>query len=708
MVQPRVDRQWIRGMFGLSPFAKDRRNLSLRQETSADFKFEDNTLGGAQAINTPYQYTRFADLRSGGLLATEEGRREKTRFFENSANSGSFQLGRVFSETHSDHSQLIHMRFGVPKYTGMFSFFSNMHDANLAQLAKHGEFTLAYRGGQAFGLYVMFFVVPLAITIPLIITSNVLKFVLNKKPSKYYYLKPAQNLYLQAVQAILDVQLIHWRLVPYTELFGRDVATDVTDDQSKLQSTMKEAYKLLPDIWKSNGKFDVYKMVNRYQVLADYQAATIQEIYDKSTAANFQPAIRAYVERAKRTKMMRDALTSDQSGLYELSQAYANNPLYQMDDAKDKAAAAKWADVQHRFENGGASATNVLNEQEIAAMQKREEADRAAMQMADTSTEGQNYAGDQVEDVKSFWYGLVGGSGDVAEQLAAELKDGGQWLTLKVNAKESVTDSFSNQTKTPEISSAINGMSASARTIDFSTSGGNTGFSPVDAAVDAIKNFVGGTLDSVALTGLLTIAQGSVVDIPEVWDSSSASVGDVTYQLQLRSPYGNDLSLFQDIIVPMSFIFAGGCALATGKQTHTSPFLCEIYSRGRQTVRLGMITSMTFTRGVGNMGWRPDGKPMAVDVSFTVKDLSTVMTMPLIRDPGIFDDDNKYTDWMATLGAASLHDLTYGLDKVTLNMNKWMQSWKSRFMTGRIVSDIRSTWLAQVASNLAAASSIRR
>lgn len=707
MAKPPVDRQWIRGMFGLSPFAKDRRNLSVRQESSADYKFEDNTLGGAAAINTPYQYTKFADIRSGGLFATDEFRKQPERFFENSGNSGSFQLGRVFSETHSDHAQIIHMRMGVPKYTGSFSFFANMHDYNLAQLAKNGEFTLSYRAGQAAGLYVMFFVVPLAITIPLMITSRVLKFVLGKKPSRYYYIKPAQNLYLQAVQAVLDAQLIHWRLVPYLELFGRDNATDVTEDNSKLQATMKEAYKMLPDIWKANGKFDVYKMINRYQVLADYQAATIQEIYSKSTEANFQPAIRAYLDKAKRTKMMQNALTSDQGGLYELSMAYANNPLYQMDEAKDKATSDKWKEINERFESGGATAQDVVTEQQLGAASKKEAADAAAAKMADPGTQGGEAGGDTVETNESFWRGLFGG-GDISEQLASELKDGGQWLSLKVNAKDTVTDSFTNSTKVPEISSAINGMSATARTIDFSTSGGNVGLPPVDAAVNAIKNFIGGTLDSVALTGLLSIAQGSVVDIPEVWESSSSNIGEVSYQLELRTPYGNDLSIFQDIIVPMAFIFAAGCPLATGKQTHTSPFLCEIYSKGRQTVRLGMITSMSFTRGVGNMGWRSDGKMMAVDVSFTVKDLSTVMTMPLIRDPGIFDDDNKYTDWMATIGGASIHDMTYGLDKITLNLNKWIQSWQSRFMTGRIVSDARSTWLMQVASNLAAASSIRR
>ena len=706
MTQQRVDRFWTRGMFGLSPFAKDKRNLSIRQETSADFKFEDTTLGGGPAINMPYQYTKYADIRTGGLFATDEYRSNPSRFFENSGNSGSFQIGRVYSETHSDYSQLLHLRFGQAKYTGSISFFANMHDRNMAILAKNGEFTLSYRMGQATGLYVMFFVVPLAVTIPLMILSRVLKFVLQKKPSKYYYLKPAQHLYLQAVQAVLDTQLIHWRMVPYTELFGQDKVKDVTEDGHILKKNMKEAYKALPDVWKSNGKFDVFKMINRYQVLADYQAATIQEIYEKADSAGFQPAIRRYLQKAKRTHIMRDAVTSDQSGLYEMSEAYSRNPLYQMDETKDKMEQEHWEGLRAKFEASGASAADIINEQEAGAASKAAAAEEATLQMSNVGATGPEETG-FVQTVADFWKGLIGG-GDFSEQMAAEMKDGGQWLTLKVNAKDSITDSFSSSTKTPEIASAINGVTAAARTIDFSTSNGNTGFTPLDTAKDALFGFIGGALDTVALTGLLTVAHGSVVDIPEVWESSSSSVGDVTYQLQLRSPYGNDFSLFQDIIVPMAFLFAAAVPLASGKQTHVSPFLCEAYSRGRQTVRLGMITNLTFTRGVGNMGWRADGRAMAVDVSFTIKDLSTVMTMPLIRDPGIWDDDNKYTDWMATLGAASIQDMTYGLNKVTLNMNKWMQSWKSRFMSGRIVSDARSTWLARVASNLAAASSISR
>lgn len=691
----RSDREWVRGMFGLSPYTKDTRNLSARQDSSSDLKFADTSLGGNAALNAPYQYTRFADISSGGLFATTEYRQKPNKAFENDQNSGSFRMGRVYSETHDDHAQLLHMRFGIPKFTGSFTFFANMHDRDLARLAKYGEYTLAYRAGQVTGLFVMFCVVPLAITIPLIITSRTLRWLLKKNPSRYYYLKPTPNLYLQSVQAILDSQLMLWRLVPYTEFFGTDHVKDASEAGNNNTETVKQAHAILPDIWKAEGKFDVYKMINRYQVLANYQANTLQEIAANASANNFQAAVKTYLQNARNSEVMKNAMTDLDKGLYDLAQRYSENKQYQMDPTKDAADEAHWKQVRAEFEADGASAANITKEQEAGTK---------PASGADGEKTEPGVVAKVMETFESFWDGLW--SNDAMEQLGAELKGGGQWISFKVNAHDTITDTFSNSTKTPEIASAINSAVASARTLDFSTSGGTTGVGVLDSVTSTIKEFLDGALDSVALTGLLSVVSGYYVDIPEVWDSSSASVGDVSYSLQLRSPYGNDMSLFQDIIVPMSFLLAGALPLAAGKQTHGQPFLVEAYSRGRQTTRLGIITNLTFTRGVGNMGWRADGRPMAVDVSFTIKDLSTVMTMPLVRDPGIFDDDNKYTDYMATLGSATLNDMTLLMNKTTLKVNNWKQSWKSRFMSGRIVSDVSSGWLAGIASNLSAAGAL--
>lgn len=703
----RSNRRWVRGMFGLSPNTKDSRNLSLRQPTSGDYKFADTTLGGNAVINPPPQFTRFADIRSTGLFATNN-HEDGGRWLQNENNAGSYQLGRVYNELFEENNQQIHMRFGVPKYTGSIAFFANMFDRNAYRLAKHGEFTLMFRGGQMTGLVAMFYIVPWAILIPLMITSQTLKFVLNKKPSKYYYLKPTMHLYLQAVQAMIDTQLVHWKLVPITDVFGSNAYLDATRDDNKLKSSMEEIYKALPDIWKSNGKFDVFKLMNRYQVLANYQNTKMEEIYENASkqGVSVNQALKEYVARCKAsgTQQQGYADEADGSSLEVLAQAYSNNVLYQQDEATDAAEAAYWEKSQNKLSSiDGVSADGVLSEQELGT---KPPATDENGEVIGGDAEAQSV--DPNQDGNSFWAGLADFFGNVTEGLSSEVKDGAQWVSFRVDPKETVTDSVTNSTKTPEIASAVNGIGSKARTIDFSLSGGKTGFDAVDAVTTGVKDFAAGALDSLQLSGLLAVAGGSIVDFPEVWDDSQASVGSQSYTIQLRSPYGNDFSLFQNLIIPLCFLLAGALPLSTGKQSFVSPFLCEIFSRGKQTTRLGIIDSMSITRGVGNYGWRADGKPMAIDVTFNVKDLTTVLTMPLLKDRGIFDDDNKYTDYMATLGAASLQDLSYALRKITLNFNVWKQSWKSRFMAGRVSNDIGSWALTRAFANITAGTSIAR
>lgn len=704
----RENRRWVRGMFGLSPSSHDSRNLSTRQPTSGDFKFADTTLGGNAVINPPPQFTRFADIRSTGLFATnihEDG----DRWLQNEGNRGSYQLGRVYNELFEENNQQIHMRFGVAKYTGAIAFFANMFDRNAYRLAKHGEYTLMFRGGQIAGLAAMFYIVPWAVLFPLMITSQTLKFVLNKKPSKYYYLKPTMHLYLQAVQAMVDTQLVHWKMVPLWDIFGSNAYLDATREDNKLKPSMDEIYQALPDIWKSNGKFDVFKMMNRYQVLANYQTAKMEEIYDNATktGVSVNQALKEYIARSKASGRDQQGY-ADQAGdssLETLAFAYSNNQLYQQDEATDEAEAAYWNKAQTKLGSvDGVSAEGVLSEQEEGS--KPPPTDPTTGEAVGGDSEGQTV--DPNQDGNSFWAGLADFFGNVTEGLSSEVKDGAQWVSFRVDPKETVTDSITNSTKTPEIASTVNSLSAKARTINFSTSGGNTGFDTVDAVTNGVKDFMAGALDSLQLSGLLAVAGGSIVDFPEVWDDSQANVGSQSYTIQLRSPYGNDFSLFQNLIVPLCFLLAGALPLSTGKQSFVSPFLCEIFSRGKQTTRLGIIDSMTITRGVGNYGWRADGKPMAIDVTFNVKDLTTVLTMPLLKDRGIFDDDNKYTDYMATLGAASLQDLNYALRKITLNFNVWKQSWKSRFMAGRISNDIGSWALTRAFANITAGTSISR
>ena len=176
-IKRRDDLSWVRGMFGGIPLNSNRLKISTRQNTVSTFKFADTTLGGNQAINAPYQFTRFADLKSEGLLAVKSLRSPSlsTSFWESDSSAGSYCMGRVYSEIIDDNAQYLHLRFGVPKYTGTIAFFANMYDVNAAKLAKTGNYSNFLREvGKVIGLTAMFVAVPMHVFFPILAVSLIL------------------------------------------------------------------------------------------------------------------------------------------------------------------------------------------------------------------------------------------------------------------------------------------------------------------------------------------------------------------------------------------------------------------------------------------------------------------------------------------------------------------------------------------------------
>jgi hypothetical protein len=446
---------------------------------------------------------------------------------------------------------------------------------------------------------------------------------------------------------------------------------------------------MLPNIWKSNGEFDVYKMINRYQTLANYQARTMNKLYEDATdEEDIAKRLNDFYSEARFKAGMRDSYLSN-PGLRELELHYVKSEGYDAGfaDAKDKDSkmlntlAARYGE---EFVAGKEPSQEAVTQEEIDLL-------------GDENGEGLSY-------IEEAWKGMTDVVGDtvgsVLEQAAAEIRNGSQWVTWKVNGKDSVSHSFSNGTKEPEISSTINGLTSKARSLEVNTSGGKTGIAFADAAVKGVKNLLAGGLDALHLTGLMALYNSSVIDFPDVWDSSDMGSNDFTFTIPLRAWSGNDLDVFQDLIVPTAFWIAKVCPLATGKQSYTHPFYLEAYARGRFSARNAIVTSLSINCGVGNMGWRPDGVPLGIDISVTIKDLSKAMFMPIVTDSSVWDTENKFSDFMGTLGAMSLHERTNGVDKAVFNFNKWKLSWKSAFSVGARTNQIMNVLPARVMSGL--------
>ena len=328
-------------------------------------------------------------------------------------------------------------------------------------------------------------------------------------------------------------------------------------------------------------------------------------------------------------------------------------------------------------------------------------------------------SGDSLERLNDEGYGKQDGFWDF---FRAELDDGSAFATFRVNSTGSVSESFSNSVTESELAQKINGMSSSSRETRFSFADGNLNDGvfgkAFGAIVGAAADVASGVAAGLGISGLAALAGSAFVDIPKHWQSSQASLPRSSYTINLVSPYGNQISQLLNIDIPLAMLLAAALPMATGKQSYTSPFILELYDQGRCQTRLGMIDSLSITRGTGNLGFNNDGHAMAVDVSFSIIDMSSVLTMPISQgfsilgmaagaaagsifetfggakngwgsniataiaagapgSTGLFDDDTVFTDYMNVLAGMNLQDQIYPWRKFKLNETRAMASWDS-------------------------------
>lgn len=624
------DADWVRQAFLVKAQDLEEVDLQNRTFSSASLKFTDTTPGGNFAINPPAQFTRFADIKAD------------TRYH------GGKGMGRYYSEAIDDNSQVIHMRFGVPQFNSLTTFFTGFYNTGAGQLARTGRATSAfYYLGRAAGFVVSIMSWKL---LAVHLLGVGLRFAMRKPSSKYYYLKPAMPLYWNAVTTMVNQIAVNRGIVP--RIGGKDQQS-INNNYEFDDDALMRLHNLLPDIFKEKGGIDVYALANRAQRLARKRYKMMEEALDKSENYNLNKRIQ---EIAKQP--LRDERPDFQSYLKKWFGAQQSQP------------AAK--------SNGPTTTTEEV---------KNDEASN-----------------------KGF-----------LDFLGAELDDGGAFASFRVNATGPVSESFSNTVTDSEIAQKINSMSSQARSTNFSFANGNVIGGAVGAALggvmNAVKDVATGITDQLQISGLAALGGAAFVDIPKHWQSSMAQLPRASYTINLTSPYGNPISQLVNLYIPLCMLLAGALPLSTGKQSYTSPFLVELYDRGRCQTRLGMIDSLSVTRGTGNLGFNNQGTPMGMDVTFSIIDMSSVMHMPITEGfsltevatglavgaltagpagaaagaavaAGVFDDDTVFSDYMAVLGSMGLADQIYSYRRLKLNLTRKMADWDSWTSTSHFASVI--------------------
>ena len=134
----------------------------------------------------------------------------------------------------------------------------------------------------------------------------------------------------------------------------------------------------------------------------------------------------------------------------------------------------------------------------------------------------------------------------------------------------------------------------------------------------------GNFLESIA-GNLGAVINGGKLIFPEIWqDSHYMKSYNVT--IKLRCPNPDPVSWYFDIWAPLAHLLPLVLPKQAGVNGYISPFLVRAYFKGLFNCQMGIITNMTVSRGeMGN--WTLNGLPASVDVTFTIKDLYSVLSI---------------------------------------------------------------------------------
>lgn len=229
-----------------------------------------------------------------------------------------------------------------------------------------------------------------------------------------------------------------------------------------------------------------------------------------------------------------------------------------------------------------------------------------------------------------------------------KLYDASLYVGFKIEKGVDTSESFSNEVGQSDIAQQVNSKASSAMNSKFTWMDGNlTG--GIGDVIGALSSVLTGAAAKVNLIGgpAAILAGMGMVDFPLVWKDSSMSK-NYSFTMNLRSPYGDPLSIMQNLYFPLSLIFGGALPRAAGRASYTAPFICRAYCKGMFAVPMGMITSLTVKRGADQYGWSSERLPTCIDVSFQITDLSAAMYV------GMSDANaNVVTDFMNIFGANS-------------------------------------------------------
>lgn len=602
--------------------------MRTRFFTNARIKFSTTTPGGNLVLNPHPQFTKYTDPRIRGIGV------------------GEFSLGRWYSDVIDDNKRYVTFCVGTAQYNSLSNFWTGFYNAEAALMARTGRTSsVFYKAGRAAGFIVGLFSPWL---VALSIGSFAFRYLMGKTQTKYYFFKAGMPVFLNAATSVANELAVKTGLI--SPVIQRDSKTLIDNRNVLSANNLREINSMLPDIIDSydpetrNGNgINLYAVMSKNARMADRAYKVVNDFYSS---------------RSDVGSMADDA----QELMLELREemAIVNDPARPFHKYLEE-----WA-ASGPGRSGDMGAVETLAGMEGANPDGPKQVDTLVDYVAGASK-------DEKDD--DSWLDFY----------RSELNDGAGYFSMRVDTVGPVSESTMTSTGESEVQSKFNQMSGSARGTRFNLADGNVAGGgligeAIGAAMTAAKDVVVGLADGLGFGGAAALGGNAFVDIPKMVTGSQTNLTTMSYQIKLRTPYGNRWSRFVNLWIPFSLLFTMSMPLSTGPASYTGPFYVQCYDRGRAQTRLGVVTNFSVSRGQGNMGWNRIGEPMGIDITIEVTELSSIMHIPIssgfrpLDIKAAFDNESLYQDYMSVLASMSLREQVYVGERLKLMMTKYMKN----------------------------------
>lgn len=650
-----LDKEWLKNSYLIELNDLDGDDGANALWTNAYLKYTDTSLGGNIAINTKYGFTPSADVPIAGRLAG----REK---YDSMSETMNFGMGRRYSEIYDDNEQILFLEMGDAKFNSMISYLMNAVDYGTSVVANSGRSLWAYYAGQVVGSAIAFTFVFRAFPLwgaALFLAFAATKWLLSPGSDfTYYYLNSNMGKYWRMVNTLVSHVGVEMGLL-LPEMMPTDATSNDLGMPIKVTSDFtRELNALVPGLLKleedekggltGGGYIDVFAVANKTQLLINKQK-TIERDYYNNSGKVFTYADKIVREEAK-------TFSSYIDELFKISR-YTDRIF---DDTNPP-------ETDNKGIIEKLSTTQTGSDAQLSDSKPKK---------GNINIDGTVSLSDKERTEKQGWFSQA------FNYIDSSVRHGALHAAFAIEYTGSVTETFSNSVTDVPLKSTLNNVSSKARSTMFSFSNGNLFNDTLSTAVEYGKDFVMGALDKVTF-GLSNIVSGLMgggyFDIPKMWDDSTFEYQKHSFKIRLGGPYGHPFSQIQDIYIPMMMLIAATASQSAGKAGYTTPMLCSPFIKGILNTPLALIDNLTIERGVGNMGFDLRGRPLAVDITFSIIDLTSFVTVPI--DGGLFgpiraalDDANPMSRYIQLLAGRDLYTTKYWFPKQRLKYNKLRQA----------------------------------